>query len=75
MTLKTGTGLRVCFQESVDHVPPAWPDATGPQQAHLDLEVEDLDAAEELVLALGAIKPAYQPGETWRWCYLDQRIV
>ncbi len=66
VTLNTGTGLRVCFQESAEHVPPAWPDPTGPQQVHLDLSVEDLDAAEERVLALGAVKPDYQPGETWR---------
>ena len=49
-----------------DHVPPVWPDPTGPQQAHLDLAVEDLDEAEERVLALGAVKPDFQPGETWR---------
>jgi predicted enzyme related to lactoylglutathione lyase len=66
VTLNTGTGVRVCFQENVDYVPPAWPDPTGPQQVHIDLSVEDLDAAEELVLALGAVKPGYQPGEAWR---------
>jgi len=65
-TLNTGTGLRICFQESPDHVPPVWPDPTGPQQVHLDLSVEDLDEAEELVLALGGVKPDFQPGETWR---------
>jgi predicted enzyme related to lactoylglutathione lyase len=66
VTLNTGTGLRICFQESPDHVPPVWPDPTGPQQAHLDFAVEDLDEAEERVLALGAVKPDFQPGETWR---------
>jgi predicted enzyme related to lactoylglutathione lyase len=66
VTLNTGNGLRLCFQESADHVPPAWPDPTGPQQVHLDLSVEDLDEAEERVLALGAVKPDHQPGETWR---------
>src|SRR3954454_10357863 len=50
VTLKTGAGLRVCFQENSEHVPPAWPDSTAPQQLHLDLEVEDLDEAEQLVL-------------------------
>src|SRR5262249_39056558 len=29
VTLNTGGGLRVCFQESVEHVPPVWPDPTG----------------------------------------------
>ena len=66
VTLRTGTGLRVCFQESPDFVPPTWPDPPGPQQMHLDLAVEDLDLAEERVLALGAVKAEYQPGETWR---------
>jgi predicted enzyme related to lactoylglutathione lyase len=66
VTLKTGIGLRVCFQETAEYVPPAWPDPTGPQQVHLDLEVEDLDEAEARILALGGYKPAFQPGETWR---------
>jgi hypothetical protein len=66
VTLNTGTSLRVCFQENLDHVPPAWPDPGGPQQAHLDFEVEDLDAAEELVLSLGGTKSDHQPGEVYR---------
>jgi hypothetical protein len=37
---------------------------------HLDLDVPDLDAAEEQVLALGAIKHEHQPGTTFR-VYLD----
>jgi hypothetical protein len=66
VTLNTGASLRVCFQENPDFVPPAWPDPTGPQQVHLDFSVEDLDDAERQVMELGAIKPDYQPGETWR---------
>jgi hypothetical protein len=66
VTLNSGTGLRVCFQENVHYVPPAWPDPTGPQQVHLDFAVEDLDTAEEALLDLGAVKPEFQPGETWR---------
>ena len=65
-TLNSGTGVRVCFQENLEYVPPAWPNPTAPQQAHLDFSVEDLDAAEALILALGAVKPDFQPGETWR---------
>ena len=34
--------------------PPRWPDPAYPQQAHLDLLVGDLDAAEARVLELGA---------------------
>jgi len=66
VTLYTGAGLRICFQEAPDYYPPRWPDPTGPQQIHLDLAVEDLDEAEERVLQLGAVRSEHQPGETWR---------
>ncbi|HEY7226377.1 MAG TPA: VOC family protein [Micromonosporaceae bacterium] len=66
VTLRSPTGLRLCFQEAADHVPPVWPDPSAPQQVHLDFSVPDLDEAEERVIALGAVKPDYQPGETWR---------
>jgi len=35
-------------------VPPRWPDPEHPQQLHLDIRVDDVDAAEQAVLALGA---------------------
>ncbi len=47
---------RVGVQLAPDHVPPDWPDGT-PQQVHLDLHVDDADAARaahDEVLALGA---------------------
>ena len=44
---------------------PAWPNPDGTKQFHLDLAVDDLDAAERQLLELGATKPADQPGETW----------
>jgi hypothetical protein len=34
--------------------PPRWPDPEHPQQLHLDIRVDDVDAAERAVLALGA---------------------
>lgn len=40
-------------QLAPDHVPPEWPHGT-PQQIHLDLYVDDIAAAHEEVLALGA---------------------
>jgi predicted enzyme related to lactoylglutathione lyase len=51
---------RVGVQLSPDHVPPDWPDGSPPQQIHLDLWVEDFDAAHERVVSLGAklLKPA-----------------
>ena len=44
----------VAFQLAPDHQPPAWPDPARPQQFHLDVMVDDVDAAEPEVLALGA---------------------
>lgn len=50
---------RVGVQLAPDHVPPDWPDGT-PQQIHLDLWVDDPDAAHQEVMSLGArvLKPA-----------------
>jgi predicted enzyme related to lactoylglutathione lyase len=44
---------RVGVQLAPDHVPPDWPDGS-PQQIHLDLWVDDIDAAHEEVMSLGA---------------------
>jgi predicted enzyme related to lactoylglutathione lyase len=45
---------RVGVQLAPDHAPPEWPDGT-PQQIHLDLWVDDFDAAHEEVMSLGAV--------------------
>ncbi|HEY3503622.1 MAG TPA: VOC family protein [Actinocatenispora sp.] len=67
-----GAGVRLAFQRASDFRAPSWPDPTRPQQFHLDLDVaaDEVDAAEEKVLALGATKPETQPGGNWR-VYLD----
>jgi catechol 2,3-dioxygenase-like lactoylglutathione lyase family enzyme len=44
----------VAFQRVATWVPPRWPDPQHPQQLHLDIRVDDVDAAERAVLALGA---------------------
>ena len=44
----------LAFQLAPDHRPPAWPDPERPQQMHLDVMVDDLDAAGPQVVALGA---------------------
>ncbi|MFD1323554.1 VOC family protein [Micromonospora sonneratiae] len=47
--------------------PPQWPDESSGKRYHLDLYVDDLDKAEESCLALGAVKPDFQPGgQRWR---------
>lgn len=55
----------VLFQQVDSYVPPRWPDPAYPQQVHLDVTVDDVDAAERSALALGATRlPA--EGENWR---------
>lgn len=56
----TTSGL--AFQLAPGNRPSTWPDATVPQQIHLDVMVDDLEAATELVLAIGARRLA-GPGE------------
>lgn len=53
---------RLAIQLAPDHVPPDWPDGT-PQQVHLDLYVDDLRAAHEEAVSLGArlLQPAADP--------------
>ncbi len=53
-----------------DYTPPRWPGQDVPQQMHVDVMVDDLDAAEAEVLKLGAVKPDHQPGTTFR-VFLD----
>ncbi|GGZ98685.1 VOC family protein [Streptomyces echinoruber] len=52
--LKVPGGPSLAFQAAPGYVPPRWPAADHSQQFHLDLTVDDLDAAEQGVLALGA---------------------
>lgn len=63
-------GQCISFQQVQDYTPPAWPSQQLPQQMHLDVMVEDLDAAEAAVLELGAIKHEHQPGTSFR-VFLD----
>ena len=53
---ETTSGL--AFQRAPDHKRPTWPSPSVPQQMHLDIMVEDPQAAGERVLALGAAKLA-----------------
>ena len=58
-----GQGRQLSFQHAPDHQPPRWPDPAFPQQAHLDIDVQDIDTAEAQVLALGATPlPSNEPG-------------
>jgi catechol 2,3-dioxygenase-like lactoylglutathione lyase family enzyme len=48
------TSSGFAFQLAPDHRPPQWPDPAHPQQMHLDVMVDDIDAATSQVTALGA---------------------
>jgi catechol 2,3-dioxygenase-like lactoylglutathione lyase family enzyme len=50
-------GLReLAFQRATPYLAPVWPDPGHPQQLHVDIRVQDVDAAERAVLALGAAR-------------------
>jgi catechol 2,3-dioxygenase-like lactoylglutathione lyase family enzyme len=63
-----GTGLS--FQLESDHVPPVWPPVPGSQQMqqHLDIEVDDLEAAVAHAVAAGAEVAGFQPQDEVRVC-------
>lgn len=47
-----------------DYQRPRWPD-DGHKQFHLDLAADDIEAAADRCVALGASRAEPQPGETW----------
>jgi glyoxalase superfamily protein len=49
-----------------DYRPPTWPGGALPKQIHLDLAVDELDAAEAEAIRLGARRAGEQP-EPGRW--------
>jgi len=63
ITLVTDDGWQIGLQQAVDHVPPDWPGQDRPQQAHLDFQVSDIDAAADHAQQLGA--SLLQRNERW----------
>ena len=59
-------GGDIDFQTAPGYQPPAWPDPSSSMQMHLDFLVVDADAAEARVLAAGATKFGFQPGDHFR---------
>ncbi len=53
-------GHRLAFQRAPDLREPRWPDPERPQQFHIDAMVDDIEAAEQAALELGATR---LPGE------------
>ena len=64
-SLIAGNGKSVMFQQVSEYNPPRWPDPAYPQQAHLDIAVDDLDAGEARALELGASR-LESSGENFR---------
>ena len=60
---RTGDGQQVAFQLAPNHVPPRWPGQQLPQQFHLDLQVDGIEAAAERAMSLGATRLA--AGSSW----------
>ena len=69
--LRSDAGATLAFQLAPDHQPPVWPSADQPQQAHVDFDVDDLDAGEKAVLGLGARKASVQPAPDSFRVFLD----
>jgi catechol 2,3-dioxygenase-like lactoylglutathione lyase family enzyme len=67
-----GGGAGLSFQTETAYIRPTWPAGPGDQQmmVHLDIEVDDLDAAGAHARAAGAVLADYQPQEDVR-VYLD----
>lgn len=63
VVLTDPAGRRLAFQLSPEHEPPTFPDPRGSQQFHLDIAVDDADAAERDVLGLGATRVTDAVGE------------
>jgi predicted enzyme related to lactoylglutathione lyase len=68
--VRADNGQCISFQQVEGHTPPRWPTQEIPQQMHLDVYVDDLDAAEAAVTNLGATKHEHQPGASFR-VFLD----
>jgi catechol 2,3-dioxygenase-like lactoylglutathione lyase family enzyme len=67
-----GGGSKISFQTEPAYVRPSWPSDRDHQQMmlHLDIEVDDLDAAGSHAVAQGAILAEFQPQDDVR-VYLD----
>ncbi|MCH0564376.1 MULTISPECIES: VOC family protein [unclassified Streptomyces] len=73
--VKVPGGQALAFQAAPGFVPPEWPSPGRSQQFHLDLTVDDLDAAEQRVLELDA-RPleTEDRSRTWR-VYADPNAL
>lgn len=61
--VRTPAGQEIEWQHAPDHVAPQWPGSERPQQFHLDLQVDDPEAAAARAVELGATRLA--DGPSW----------
>jgi predicted enzyme related to lactoylglutathione lyase len=59
--LSDGGPIQLAFQRVPDYRAPGWPDPA--KQAHVDLKVADVDGAVAELVAAGAKRPEFQPGD------------
>jgi catechol 2,3-dioxygenase-like lactoylglutathione lyase family enzyme len=60
-------GILLTFERIGNYLAPTWPGGQTPKQLHLDFSVDDLDAEEARIVALGATKADVQPDpHNWR---------
>ena len=60
ITIRGDGDARIAFQLALNHKPPTWPDNDVPQQSHFDFAVDDLDAASDYAVSIGA-RPVQGP--------------
>lgn len=62
--VRSSEGIVFLFIEEPDYVKPVWPEITGKQQKqmHFDFQVDDVNAAVEKAISLGAVKAQEQYG-------------
>ncbi len=66
----SGGGTRLSFQREIDYVRPVWPAGPDEQQMmmHLELQVQDLEAAAAFAVESGATMADSQPQDDVRVC-------
>lgn len=62
---------RLAAMAVADYRPPTWPEPDVPKQIHLDLAVDDLEAAVAEAIRHGATPAAFQPAPEARRILLD----
>jgi catechol 2,3-dioxygenase-like lactoylglutathione lyase family enzyme len=63
----SGAGPMLTLMRVDTYVAPSWPGGPQHQQMHLDVAVDDVDAAVSAAIALGASEASHQPApDQWR---------